>query len=285
MPYMPLDVNRMFNSDFYVLSSGDEFKAGLSLWGKAFLQMPAGSLPDDDRLLAHLSGAGTAWKRVKEVALRGWIKCSDGRLYHRTVAEKAIEAWKARLERRARTEAARAARLAARADSGTEPPPSVTEPVTHPVTDNVTPIATRVATTSVTDTVTGSKGTEGKGTEGKIRKKEEETPPTPPSRGACSADAEREFDGFWDAYPRKVGKGAARRAYAVARKKADPGLILGALAGAVFSGEARYIPHPATWLNQERWEDEPTELFDPVLRAVGLSPEDLETMPFQGLLQ
>ena len=160
MPYMPLDVVRLFDSDFYALSSGDEFKAGLTLWGKAFMQTPAGSLPNDDRLLAHLSGAGMPlWKRVKAMALRGWVLCSDGRLYHRTVAEKVQEAWRCRLERRARTEAARAARLASRAASNTEPPPSVTEPVTTSVTDNVTRIATRV--------VTASKGTEQKKEESK----------------------------------------------------------------------------------------------------------------------
>jgi hypothetical protein len=96
MPYMPLDVVRLFDSDFYALSNGAEFKAGLSLWCKAFLQVPAGSLPNDDRLLAHLSGAGAAWAKVRDMALHGWIKCSDGRLYHRTVAEKVNSAWDGR---------------------------------------------------------------------------------------------------------------------------------------------------------------------------------------------
>jgi hypothetical protein len=177
MPYMPLDVVRMFDSDFYVLSTGDEFKAGVSLWGKAFLQVPAGSLPKDDRLLAHLSGAGSAWRKVKEMALRGWVECSDGRLYHRTVAEKCLEAWKARCDKRARTEAARAARQTARANCSSEPPQSVTEVVTVSVTDNatedVTDIAASSVTVSVTDIVTGSKGREGKGREDK---KEEDSP-------------------------------------------------------------------------------------------------------------
>lgn len=167
MPYMPLDVVRLFDSDFYALSNGAEFKAGLSLWCKAFLQVPAGSLPNDERLLAHLSGAGAAWPKVRDMALHGWVKCNDGRLYHRTVAEKALDAWKARTDRRARTEAARKARQSSRADSDTNPPPPATTSVTENATDDVTNV--------VTLAVTGSKGTEGKGREGKIRKEEEDS--------------------------------------------------------------------------------------------------------------
>jgi hypothetical protein len=99
---MPMDVVRVLDSDLFALSTGDEFKASLSLWCKAWLQVPAASLPDDDRVLAHLSGAGTRWRRVKEMALRGWVKCSDGRLYHPVIAEKAAEAWKHRLAQRER---------------------------------------------------------------------------------------------------------------------------------------------------------------------------------------
>ena len=73
---------------------------------------------------------------------------------------------------------------------------------------------------------------------------------------SLSADFER----FWQAYPRKVGKQAARRAFA----RADVSLqrLLEALeqqkADPQWQREnGRYIPHPVTWLNQGRWEDEP----------------------------
>jgi hypothetical protein len=39
--------------------------------------------------------------------MRGWVKCSDGRLYHAVVAEKANEAWTAKLRQRLKTECAR----------------------------------------------------------------------------------------------------------------------------------------------------------------------------------
>ena len=96
LPFMPLDVVRLTNSDLVALSTGEEFKAAVILWAKCWLQVPAASLPDDDRILAHLSGAGARWKKVKEMALRGWVKCDDGRLYHQVIATKAIEAWERR---------------------------------------------------------------------------------------------------------------------------------------------------------------------------------------------
>lgn len=98
LPFMPLDVIRLTDSDLFALSTGDEFKAAITLWCKAWLQVPAGSLPSDDRILAHLSGAGPRWRKVKAIALRGFIECSDGRLYHRVIAEKAADAWERRGE-------------------------------------------------------------------------------------------------------------------------------------------------------------------------------------------
>ncbi|WP_208450900.1 DUF1376 domain-containing protein [Burkholderia cenocepacia] len=93
--WMPLDVVRVIDSDTFGLSTGDEFKTAFRLWAKSWLQVPAASLPDDDRLLAHLAGLSEnmpKWKKVRAVALRGFVKCSDGRLYHPVIAEKAIEA-------------------------------------------------------------------------------------------------------------------------------------------------------------------------------------------------
>lgn len=226
MPYMPLELVRLFESDLYMLSSGEEFKAALTLWGRSFYQVPAGSLPDDDRILAHLSGA-KRWQSVKKMALRGWIKCADGRLYHSTVAEKVAEAWAARLARRARTQAARAARY--KIDTVTE---SLTEPVTI------------------------SKQREQKGTEVQGKNK----------------DIDAEFDHFWRLYPRKVGKGQARRAFQSALAKTSCACILQAISLQKFDPRERFQPHPATWLNGERWLDE-TQNYDPVLRAAGLESE------------
>lgn len=112
--FMPLDVLRLRDSDLMALSTGDEFKAAVALWCVAWHQVPAASLPDDDRLLARYSGAGPAWRKLRDGALRGFEKCEDGRLYHATIAEKALEAWAAKAAQRARTAAATAAREAKR---------------------------------------------------------------------------------------------------------------------------------------------------------------------------
>jgi uncharacterized protein YdaU (DUF1376 family) len=92
LEFMPLDTVRLIDSDLFAISTGEEFKAALALWCKSWSQVPAASLPDDDRVLAFLSGTGARWKKVKTVALRNWVKCADGRLYHPVVAEKALEA-------------------------------------------------------------------------------------------------------------------------------------------------------------------------------------------------
>lgn len=91
--FMPLDVGRLLTSETWLLGSGDECKAAMALWCVSWHQVPAASLPTNDKMLAHLSGAGPRWRKVKDHALRGWVLCEDGRLYHPVVAEKAVEAW------------------------------------------------------------------------------------------------------------------------------------------------------------------------------------------------
>lgn len=109
--FMPLDVLRLRDSDLAALASGDEFKAAVLLWCVAWHQVPAASLPKDDRLLARYVGVDAAtWRRLKAEAMRGFVECSDGRLYHAIIGEKAREAWASKKSQRARTEAATRAR-------------------------------------------------------------------------------------------------------------------------------------------------------------------------------
>jgi hypothetical protein len=73
------------------------------------------------------------------------------------------------------------------------------------------------------------------------------------------------FDAFWDAYGKKVGRGAAEKAWAKATKRADPEVIITAAHHHTEwhkrSGtEARFIPHASTWLNEKRWADERTDV-------------------------
>ena len=97
--FMPLDVSKLRDSDLAAQASGDEFRAAVLLWCASWHQIPAGSLPNDEKIISNLCGFGRApkeWKRIRAGALHGFILCSDGRLYHPTVCEKATEAWSSR---------------------------------------------------------------------------------------------------------------------------------------------------------------------------------------------
>jgi hypothetical protein len=110
-PAMMLDVVRLRDSELATHPDGELFRANVLSWCVAWHQIPAASLPDDDATLARLLGYGRdmrTWKKVRAAGgLRGWVKCSDGRLYHPVVAEKANEAWRTKLLQRWRTECAR----------------------------------------------------------------------------------------------------------------------------------------------------------------------------------
>ncbi len=93
--WMPLYFEDLFASDFFATATAEELRAALKLWCVAWLQTPAGSLPNSDRALCYHAGLDRnmrAWHRVKEAALHGFILCSDGRLYHAFLVEKAREA-------------------------------------------------------------------------------------------------------------------------------------------------------------------------------------------------
>jgi hypothetical protein len=100
-PKMMVDVKRLRDSNFGAAVTGEEFRCGVFLWCAAWHQEPAGSLPDDDIQLAKLSGVGRnqrEWKKVRAGALYGFVKCSDGRLYHPVIAEMVLEAQRSRFE-------------------------------------------------------------------------------------------------------------------------------------------------------------------------------------------
>lgn len=83
-------------------------------------------------------------------------------------------------------------------------------------------------------------------------------PDTPiPPKGVAAGFAE-----FWSAYPLKKAKATAEKAWAKLKPSADlQAAILSAIAAHKLSADwqrdgGQYIPHPTTWLNQRRWEDE-----------------------------
>lgn len=89
---------------------------------------------------------------------------------------------------------------------------------------------------------------------------------TPPEQNRTDTEHNRteqiymsDFDVFWSEYPKKVGKEAARKAWL----KSNPNIniVLNTLSwqkesNQWFVNNGKFVPNPATWINQHRWEDE-----------------------------
>ncbi|MFF9270464.1 hypothetical protein [Streptomyces rochei] len=88
-------------------------------------------------------------------------------------------------------------------------------------------------------------------------------PERPARKRTAPPPADTGFEEFWAAYPRKVAKGTARGAWAKAMKRGVSAQHITAAATRAAAQwraahtELRFIPHPATWLNGERYDDEP----------------------------
>jgi len=107
----------------------------------------------------------------------------------------------------------------------------------------------------------GNRGTEEQGTK-TSSKPPASTPRLPPTL----------FDQFWEWYPRKVGKEAAKKAWDKARTKTDQQHILQGLENYRLDPNLpakEFIPHPATWLNEGRWDDEPLPARGQQMRPTG----------------
>ena len=95
------------------------------------------------------------------------------------------------------------------------------------------------------------------------------TKPTKTKKTKADPEADPRFAEFWAAWPKKVAKPTAARAFA----KVDPSPELLAKILAAVAAQRRtekwlkdsgeYIPHPSSWLNQRRWEDEVTANVSP----------------------
>lgn len=89
-PYMPLYLERLRRSKAW-LRAKRRPELGfymLNLWAWSWHEIPASSVEDDDDVLADAAMCDPAlWDEVRDEVMRGWVKCSDGRLYHPIVAE------------------------------------------------------------------------------------------------------------------------------------------------------------------------------------------------------
>lgn len=94
------------------------------------------------------------------------------------------------------------------------------------------------------------------------------------------------FPAFWAAYPNKVGKGDAEKAYKRALKRARHQTIMEGLDRAnlrAWSESLGNPPHPSTWLNQDRWADNPTSRT--ILATPGMMAAASDEMAYQALVR
>jgi hypothetical protein len=258
LPWMPLDITRLLDSDLFALATAEEFKAALTLWCKSWHQAPGGSLSSDPRVLAHLSGSGVRWQKIKAMALRGWVECSDGRLYHPVVAESALKAWGERLRYQAKrdtdTERLKTWREKKRLKGelskvgGLKDVPRGTEtPIETSDETQVKHVSEALGNLIETPLKRLRQGSEVTGTK---------------SPSADAAKAVDNFAIFWVLYPRKDDKQTALKSFQKINPNDD---LMEKICEAVrvqsksqqwTKDNGSFIPLPATWLNKRRWEDE-----------------------------
>lgn len=112
---------------------------------------------------------------------------------------------------------------------------------------------------------------------------------------------DQEFEQFWAAWPKKVAKADARKAWnATARIRPDLQTVLNAILAASrteqwMRGNGQFIPYPATWLRGERWDDQHTVALPGVVnekpwyetasgieakgRELGITPDQYRSWP------
>jgi len=112
-PRMGLDVARLKGSELVVNETPEVCWAALMLWCAAWHEVPAGSVPNNERWLADKAGylsrgqIDLSWGQIRDSVLRGFVECSDGRLYHKVTCEVALDAWASKLRQRWVSECAR----------------------------------------------------------------------------------------------------------------------------------------------------------------------------------
>ena len=107
------------------------------------------------------------------------------------------------------------------------------------------------------------------------------TQPNAKKRPDTDTDKDKEepiyahFDAFWNAYPRKKDKAKAMQAWQKIKK--EPDVLEKILSALEWQGRSddwtkdggKFIPHPSTYLNGRRWEDEKTEASRPLQLVAG----------------
>jgi uncharacterized protein YdaU (DUF1376 family) len=234
---------RFLKSEDVEIMTAEEVGQFLLLMIHAWLGGKAASLPNNPTLLAKYARC----KQVSEAVMREWKEGPDGRLYNETLSEE----WDAAVGRSAHGMRGAAARWNKDKSTGNaqgnapampEHSPSIAPPFENPMPKPYQAVPNQSKTLS-SEPVGSDEGV-----------------PKPPSRKKTPATSPEGFDEFWKLYPRKEAKPRALRAW----RKVEPAELPAILAGLRVhiqkeqwqKGDVKYIPLPATWLNDRRWEDE-----------------------------
>jgi CHAD domain-containing protein len=290
----------------------------MTLYLKSYQQVPAGSLPDNEIELARLAEFGRdieSWRHVAAIATRGWIKCSDGRLYHPVMCEKALAGWLKKLAQRKSSAAGNATRYKKTFDpsffdqriSEALRLLSDLNPNSRAVTlaarqfspeqsnqDDVTDVLPMGESRDTREEPVGIHS--GSQIEGRLKRdlnvmedsvselrtdtsaKGESLPGLFTQARESQKLCQGDFAAWWDLYGKKVGRVVAEKRFREALRKTDIATIM--------SATQRYIeaePHrqfrkdPERWLKQERWRDD----FVPAHERTSGRPSDARAQSSQ----
>lgn len=110
-----LDLEQVRQSDTWALANAATRPWLLMLWATAWEQVPCGSLPADDALIAARMGMDLkAFTKARAVLLRGWWVADDGRLYQDTIVTRVLAMLDKRTKDAQRTANSRAKRSGAK---------------------------------------------------------------------------------------------------------------------------------------------------------------------------
>lgn len=250
-PRMPFEIARLRRSKAWLIAKKTP-ELGfymVNLWMASWHDAPAGSLEDDDEVLCDLAMCNpTRWPKVREQVMRNWTKCSDGRLYHETVAQMVLLAWESKQAQRKRTAAATAAKKAkaaagnASSDPRDEPPEGGDDQRDEHRDDD----RNDERDDQRNGIATSTKRREEKG-EGR-----DKSPPPPRGEGR--------FPEFWSAWPNTDRKADRKKCVAKWQRcgfDAEADEILRHVAESKLSRKwaEGFEPAPLTYLNGERWKD------------------------------
>jgi hypothetical protein len=249
LKFMPVVLQKIRSSRLWAKSRYEPrlgFSA-MNLWLAAWLQVPAASLEDDDYLLSQYAMCDIeTWREIREEVLHGWVRCSDGRLYHPVVAELALNVWR----KRGHANGSSAGNGDAREGEPDEPPPAeqfVPDRIVNTPPDRcgdppappsgLPPLSININKNNKQTAREGALGARAR------------------ARAQECVSPDPLFDLFWERYPLRMAPRKARQEWDAALARGATGdEILAGLAQHSFATNPCWIKHPGNWLADECWK-------------------------------